>query len=438
MKIKMVVLSEIKPYADNPRQNDAGVESVAASIREFGFRQPIVVDEQNEIIVGHTRYKAAEKLGLDKVPVHVATGLTPEQAKAYRIADNQTSTLSTWDDEKLTKELLALQSEGFDLDLTGFSGHDLLRILSSSDVPQGDPDEIPDPPDEAMTQPGDIWLLGEHRLMCGNSRNRDDLDRLLAGASIHMANTDPPYNVNVEPASGGADTGGQRPGKRPPHSWRSLEGQRERGIKPPRQSPKAEKAKVKAKGRRLLSDFQSDEDFASSLLDWFGNISRVLVPGGGFYIWGGWVNIANYPPALKASELYFSQTIIWVKGHPVITRKDFMGDHEWCFYGWKEGAAHRYFGPNNVTDVWSVKKVNPQAMVHLTEKPVELAARAIEYSSRVGEHVLDLFGGSGSTLIAAEQLKRHAFLMELDPLYCDVIVQRFENFTGKKAKRKAA
>jgi DNA modification methylase len=154
--------------------------------------------------------------------------------------------------------------------------------------------------------------------------------------------------------------------------------------------------------------------------------------------WGGWVNIKNYPPALEASGLYFSQTIIWVKEHPVITRKDFMGNHEWAFYGWKIGAAHRFFGPNNATDVWSVKKVNPASMVHLTEKPVELASRAIEYSSRVGENVLDLFGGSGSTLIAAEQLKRKAFLMELDPLYCDVIVQRFEKFTGKKAERQAA
>jgi DNA modification methylase len=145
--------------------------------------------------------------------------------------------------------------------------------------------------------------------------------------------------------------------------------------------------------------------------------------------------VANYPPALRASGLYFSQTIIWVKEHPVLTRKDFMGNHEWAFYGWREGAAHQFFGPNNATDVWSIKKVNPNNMVHLTEKPVQLAVRAMQYSSRPGENVLDLFGGSGSTLIAAEQTNRKAFLMELDPLYGDVIVQRWETFTGRKATR---
>jgi DNA modification methylase len=175
------------------------------------------------------------------------------------------------------------------------------------------------------------------------------------------------------------------------------------------------------------------------LLDaWFGNIARVLLPGRAFYIWGGYANCANYPPVLKARELYFSQAIIWVKEHPVLTRKDFMGNHEWCFYGWREGAAHVFLGPNNAVDVWSVKKVSPQSMIHLTEKPVELAVRAMQYSSRPGENVLDLFGGSGSTLIAAEQTGRHAFVMEIDPLYCDVIVERFEKFTGKKAERQPA
>src|SRR5260370_42618234 len=174
------------------------------------------------------------------------------------------------------------------------------------------------------------------------------------------------------------------------------------------------------------------------LRQWFGNISRVLLPGRAFYAWGGWSNCSNYPPALAEVGLYFSQAIIWVKEHPVLTRKDFMGDHEWCFYGWREGAAHQFFGTNNAVDVWSVKKVNPQNMVHLTEKPVELATRALQYSSRAGEHVLDLFGGSGSTLIAAEQTERRAFLMEIDALYCDVIVERWQRFTGKRAKRLGA
>ena len=195
---------------------------------------------------------------------------------------------------------------------------------------------------------------------------------------------------------------------------------------------------MRAKDRPLMNDFVSEEEFDRLLHAWFGNLSRVLLPGRGFYIWGGYANIANYPAVLKAHDLYMSQTIIWDKQHPVLTRKDFMGAHEWCFYGWKLGAAHQFYGPNNATDLWAIKKVNPQSMIHLTEKPVELASRALEYSSKRGENVLDLFGGSGSTLIAAEQTGRKAFLMELDPLYCDVIVQRYEQFTGHKAERQAA
>jgi DNA modification methylase len=171
---------------------------------------------------------------------------------------------------------------------------------------------------------------------------------------------------------------------------------------------------------------------------WFGNIARVLPPGRSFYVWGGYANLGNYPPVLKDCGLYFSQGIVWDKEHPVLTRKDFMGAFEIAFYGWREGAAHQFFGPTNATDLWHIKKVNPQNMMHLTEKPVELASRAIEYSTRVGENVLDLFGGSGSTLIAAEQTGRRAFVMEVDELYCDVIVRRWERFTGKKAVHQRA
>jgi DNA modification methylase len=416
----------------NPRQNDAGVAAVAASIREYGFRQPIVVDEQFVIIAGHTRFKAALQLDLKEVPVHVATGLTPEQVRAYRIADNQTATLSSWDDDKLTKELLALQEKGFNLDLTGFSGDDLLRLMQSDGVPGlADPDDVPAPPDEATTQLGDLWVLGNHRLLCGDASKSEDIDRLLDGAKIHLVNTDPPYNVKVEPRSNNAIAAGLSSFQGPKHHQKF-----DMSRHPSKSKPTAKK--LRAKDRPLANDYLTDEAFEQLLNTWFGNLSRVLVPGRAFYVWGGYANVANYPPALKANGLYFSQTIIWDKQHPVLTRKDFMGAHEWCFYGWKEGARHQFYGPNNVTDLWSVKKINPQSMVHLTEKPVELAVRAIEYSSRVGENVLDLFGGSGSTLIAAETLRRSAYLMELDPLYCDVIVQRFEKFTGKKPERLAA
>jgi DNA modification methylase len=429
MKIEMRSLSAIKPYENNPRCNDAGVDAVATSIRQFGFRQPIVVDEQDVILVGHTRYKAAWKLGLQEVPVHVAVGLTPAQAKAYRIADNQTASLSSWDDDKLPVELAQLQQMDFDLNLTGFSADELLRLLGSEEnAGLTDPDAVPEPPDEPITQTGHLWLLGKHRLLCGDSSKPADVDRLRDGAAIHLAHTDPPYNVRVEPRSNNAIAAGLS----------SFQGtMHHQGLDVARHPEKSQPTtkKLRAKDRPLANDFVSEEEFARLLLAWFGNLARVLLPGRAFYIWGGYANCANYPPVLKATGLYFSQAIIWDKQHPVLTRKDYMGAHEWCFYGWKEGAAHPFYGPNNATDLWSIKKVNPQNMIHLTEKPVELAARAMEYSSKPGENVLDLFGGSGSTLIAAEQTGRKALLMELDPLYCDVIVQRFERFTGQKAKR---
>jgi len=429
MRVEMRKLSSIKPYENNPRLNDGAVEAVAASIREFGFRQPIVVDEQDVIIVGHTRYKGALKLGLEEVPVHVAIGLTPAQAKAYRIADNKTATIATWDDDKLPLELMALQEAGYDLDLTGFTSEELLSLLSEPTEGLTDPDAIPEPPDEATTQPGDLWVLGNHRLLCGDSSKPADVDRLLAGADIHLVNTDPPYNVKVEPRSNNAIAAGLS-------SFAGTTHHQKLDVERHPEKSKPTTKKLRAKDRPLANDFVSDEEFARLLHAWFGNLARVLLPGRGFYIWGGYSNLGNYPPALAANGLYFSQAIVWDKQHPVLTRKDFLGCFELAYYGWKEGAAHQFFGPNNAPDLWPIKKVNPQNMSHLTEKPVELAVRALEYSSRPGENVLDLFGGSGSTLIGAEQTGRHAFLMELDPLYCDVIVSRYEQFTGKKAERR--
>jgi DNA modification methylase len=433
MKVVQRPIGDITPYEKNPRQNDAAVEAVAASIREFGFRQPIVVDEAGVIICGHTRFKAAEHLGLAKVPVHVATDLTPEQIRAYRIADNKTGELATWDMELLPIEIAELQSAGIDWSLLGFNEDDLAKLLAGeAGVSQGltDPDSVPEPPDDPVTQPGDLWILGDHRLLCGDSSSEADLDRLLDGASIHLVNTDPPYNVKVEPRSNNAIAAGNS-------SFSAPETKHHQKFDLARHPEKAKGThrKMRAKDRPLVNDFVSDEEFERLLLAWFGNIARVLAPGRGFYIWGGYANCGNYPPALKACGLYFSQAVIWHKMHPVLTRKDFMGDHEWCFYGWREGGPHKFFGPQNVPDVWRVKKVNPQSMVHLTEKPVELAVRALQYSSRPGENVLDLFGGSGSTLIGCEQTSRHAFLMEIDPAYCDVIVQRWEEFTGRKAER---
>ncbi|MBU0719444.1 MAG: ParB N-terminal domain-containing protein [Planctomycetes bacterium] len=477
MKIELRPLAEIKPYEKNPRLNDAAVDAVAESIRRFGFRQPIVVDADGVIVCGHTRWKAARQLGLTEVPVHVATDLTPAQIRAYRIADNKTAELAEWNLELLPIELAELQDAGIDWSLLGFDADELAELLDPG-VQDGqcDPDDVPEPPDEATTQPGDLWIMGDHRLLCGDSGSVADVNILIAvdpakalelpaGSSvelellpIHLCHTDPPYNVKVEPRSNNAIAAGlssfgehglmhhqsfdlHRAEKKQSESKKEAKRTASKyhgfDVATGAQSGKATHTKLRPKDRPLINDFVSDEEFDKMLRAWFGNIARVLAPGRGFYIWGGYANIGNYPGPLKDAGLYFAQTIIWHKQWPVLTRKDFMGDHEWCFYGWKEGAAHVFLGPNNIGDVWSIRKVTPQSMIHLTEKPVELAVRALQYSSRVGEHVLDLFGGSGSTLIAAEQTERRAFLMELDPLYCDVIVERWERFTGRRACRQA-
>jgi DNA modification methylase len=342
-----------------------------------------------------------------------------------------------WDYELLPIELADLKGMDFDLGLLGFSPDELAELLDTG-VKDGltDPDDIPQPPDEAITKPGDLWILGNHRLLCGDSGKPEDLDRLLGGEKIQLVNSDPPYNVAVAPRTNNAWASGERRGMPRPELAEAFGGwdlkQEAAGGK-----PKTDK-KIRPRDRVLKNDFVSDEEFDRLLDAWFGNIARVLEPGRCFYIWGGYANLGNYPPFLKKNGLYFSQGIIWDKEHPVLTRKDFMGAFEICFYGWREGAGHKYLGPNNATDLWHIKKVSPNKMIHLTEKPVELAVRAMQYSSRSGENVLDLFGGSGSTLIAAEQTGRKAFLMELDALYCDVIVQRYEQFTGKKAEQESA
>ncbi|MGD1002936.1 MAG: DNA methyltransferase [Candidatus Brocadiia bacterium] len=449
MKIEMRKLSEIKPYEQNPRVNDNAVDAVAGSIKEFGFRQPIVVDAEGVIVCGHTRWKAAQKLGLEKVPVHVAKDLTPEQVRAYRIADNRLAELAEWDKNLLPLELEAIRAAGTDLSLLGFDEESLAQLLDAGvQGGQTDPDAVPEPPDKAVSVRGEIYQLGEHRLMCGDSGSVTDLDLLLGGARISLVNTDPPYNVKVEPRSNnaiaaGLSSFGDNGTAKRQHLYKTMrDPKHEEGsglthhqafdLARGKSKFHATTKKLRPKDRPLENDFVSDEAFEKMLRAWFGNIAGVLQPGRAFYIWGGYANCGNYPPVLKTCELYFSQAIIWVKEHPVLTRKDYMGNHEWCFYGWRLGAGHKFYGPNNAPDVWPIKKVNPQSMIHLTEKPVELAVRAIQYSSVAGENVLDLFGGSGSTLIACEQTKRHAFLMELDTLYCDVIRQRWAEFAHGK------
>jgi hypothetical protein len=276
MQIEMWPITDIRPYENNPRVNDPAVEAVAASIRAFGFRQPIVVDEQGVIIVGHTRFKAALQLGLEEVPVHVAIGLSPAQAKAYRIADNQTAKLSDWDFDRRPLELAELQQLDFDLNLTGFSADELLKLLEPATT-EGltDPDAVPEPPDEPTTQPGDLWLLGRHRLLCGDAGQPADVDRLLGGTTIHLVNTDPPYNVKVEPRSNNAIAAGLSSFAGTTHH---------QDLDLVRHPAKAQPTtrKLRAKDRPLANDFVSDEEFDRLLQAWFGNLARVLQPGRAF------------------------------------------------------------------------------------------------------------------------------------------------------------
>ena len=452
-----VSMDSIAPDPANARLHPAAnLDAIRGSLLAFGQQRPVVVDSKGVIVAGNGLYQAARLLGWTKIAA-VKTALKGVDRVGYALADNRTAELAEWDEEALLDQLQALEGE-VDLAAIGFDEDELARLLNP-DMKGGlaDPDAVPEPPDEATTQPGDLWILGDHRLLCRDAGSSEDVDRLLGGEAVHLVNTDPPYNVNVEPRSATAIAAGvtsisRREDLQCEHST-TEGGKQDRERKRKRKEAQAQmhhqgfdvardvsdpakaRKKMRAKDRPLENDFLSAEDFERLLLAWFGQMARVLVPGGAFYIWGGYANLGNYPPALKASGLYFSQGIVWDKKHPVLTRKDFMGAFEMCFYGWREGAGHHFYGPNNATDLWHMKKVSPQKMTHLTEKPVELAVRAIQYSSKPGEHILDLFGGSGSTLIGCEQMGRRAYLMEMDPLYCDVIVQRWEEFTGKRAER---
>jgi len=425
-ELRRVRAGDLRPHPKNWRTHPEEQQNALRGIlAEVGYVDALMVrelpDGSLQIVDGHLR---AETTPDALVPVLVVD-LDDKEADKVLATFDPLAAMAEPDEAQLEALLKGIET---DSEALAAMLEQLAEDSGCGNAGEIVEDEIPEPPDEAITRPGDLIILGDHRLLCGDSSKPEDVDRLLGGATIHLVNTDPPYNVKVEPRSNNAIAAGLSSFAGPKHH-QSLDLARH----PEKAKPTGKK--MRAKDRPLANDFVTDGEFDTLLAAWFGNMARVLAPGRGFYIWGGYANCANYPPVLRACELYFSQAIIWVKEHPVLTRKDFMGNHEWCFYGWREGAGHKFYGPNNVPDVWSIKKISPQKMVHLTEKPVELAARAMKYSSRPGENVLDLFGGSGSTLMAAEQTGRKAFLMELDPPYCDVIVERFEKFTGQKAER---
>lgn len=384
MKIKNTDINHIKAYDKNPRNNANSIDRVADSIAEFGFRQPIVVDEDMIILAGHTRLLASKQLGLKKIPVHIAEGLTNAQKKAYRIMDNKSSEDSEWDQDLLNLEIKDLIEDNYDLNMTGFTPEqiDALSVLAEA-VLEGETDEdsIPKPPVEPKSKLGDIYELGHHRLMCGDSISIDDVDKLMNGKKADMVFTDPPYGVNYQ------------------SNMRT----------------KSEKFDV----------IKNDDDF----LDIVPIIE--IASNGWVFIWTTWKVIDTWIYRTKGLG-FMNNMIIWFKGGGGIgdLKKTFLTDYEIALV-WNRGSELK---GKRIGSVWNINKDGSSSYLHPTQKPVALAEEAIDKTTENADIVLDLFGGSGATLIAAEKSARKCYMMELDPVYVDVIVKRWEDFTGKKAK----
>lgn len=432
MKIEMRDVGRVLPYKKNPRRNDEAVEKVAASIKEFGFKQPIVVDKDSVIIVGHTRLLAALRLGIKAVPVLVAGDLSPAQVKAYRLADNRVHEEAEWDEELLALELGDLAKMGFDLTGTGFDVDEinaLLNIEQGGLLPGAEEDAIPETPAKPSTRPADLYLLGKHRLVCGDSTDPFLIERLFSGAKADAVFTDPPYNVNYEGSAG-----------------------------------------------KIKNDHMADDAFRQFLLRAYSVMFRVLKDGASLYVCHADIEGLNFRGAFAEAGFKLSGCLIWVKDALVLGRSDYQWQHEPILYGWKPTGAHKWYGDRKSTtvaefmlqapltevapntyrlrlgDQWfqiSGEKIDVKELEtttvrvprpkkneeHPTMKPVALIDKMLRNSTKKKDLVFDPFGGSGSTLISCEKNGRTAYLCELEPKFCDVIVARWEQATGMKAKK---
>ena len=391
MKIETVDIEKLIPYARNSRtHSDEQVAQIAGSIREFGFTNPVLIGVDNDIIAGHGRVMAARKLGLAEVPCIRLAHLTDTQRRAYVIADNKLALNSGWDEELLKVELLSLRDEeNFDLDLIGFSEDELAALLSVQTVEGNtDPDEVPEPPADPVSVVGDIWILGNHRLMCGDSTSIDALNLLCGGQLIDLWLTDPPYNV-------------------------------------------AYKGKTKD-ALKIKNDSMQDDDFRKFLRDTYTAADAVMKPGAVFYIWHADSEGYNFRGAAVDANWKVRQCLIWEKQTLVMGRQDYHWKHEPCLYGWKEGAAHLWASDRKQTTLLKFDRPSRNGE-HPTMKPVALFEYQLLNNTKCGDLVLDSFGGSGTTVIACEKNGRYARVMELDPKYCDVIVNRWQDFSGKQA-----
>jgi DNA modification methylase len=394
MKIEIWPISRPIPYARNARKiPQQAVDKVAASIQEFGFRQPIVVDKQGVIVAGHTRLLAAQKLGLEQVPVHIASELSPTQIKAYRLADNRLALEASFDNDLLALELAELKLEDFAMELTGFDLDELAAMEAlgnSTDEGLTDEDEVPPTPETPVTAEGDVWTLGNHRLLCGDSTNLTHVQKLMNGEQADLVVTDPPYNVAYEGKTKEALT--------------------------------------------IKNDRLGDGAFFDFLFQVYTNLYTILKDGAGIYVFHADTEGLNFRRALIESGFKLAQCCIWAKQAMVMGRQDYHWQHEPVLYGWKPTGPHQWYSDRKQTTLWNFDRPMRNGE-HPTMKPVALIEYPIRNSSRQGDIVVDLFGGSGSTLLACEKNARSCRTIELDPKYCDVILQRWADFTGKDPVR---
>ena len=396
LQIQYRAVADLIPYIRNAKQHsDTQVAQIAASIVEFGWGAPVLVDGKNNIVSGHGRVLAARKLGMAEVPVVPMAHLTDIQRKALILADNKIGENASWDDELLGLELTELQEAGFDLDLTGFSEDEWNELIGGDDnVGLTDDDAVPEVTENAVTKLGDVWLMGEHKLLCGDATKAEDYKALLGDELADMTVTDPPYSVNY-----------------------------------------ANSAKDKMRGthRPILND-NLGSDFAPFLLATCKNI--LAFTKGAVYIAMSSSELDTLQSAFRAAGGKWSTYVIWAKNTFTRGRADYQRQYEPILYGWKDGSQHYWCGARDQGDVWQIKKPHKNDL-HPTMKPVELMERAVRNSSKARDIVLDPFGGSGTTMIACEKSGRRARLMELDPKYVDVICRRFQDYTGKQATRQA-
>jgi DNA modification methylase len=396
IKLEYRAVDALIPYARNAKQHsEAQVAQIAASIREFGWGAPILIDGQNNVIAGHGRLLAARKLGLLEVPVVPMEHLTDTQRRALILADNKIGENASWEDELLGIELSELKDAGFDLGLTGFSTEEWEALIAGeAQTKDGltDDDAVPEVSENPISKPGDLWILGEHKLLCGDATKPDDYKMLLGDELVDMTFTDPPYNVNY------ANTA---------------------------------KEKFLGKNRPIMND-NLGEGFGSFLFDACDNI--LTRTKGAIYIAMSSSELDTLQAAFRAAGGKWSTFIIWAKNTFTLGRADYQRQYEPILYGWRDGADHYWCGARDQGDVWNIKKPAKNDL-HPTMKPVELVERAVRNSSKTRDLVLDPFGGSGTTLIACEKSGRRARIIELDPKYVDVIVKRWEEYTGDKAQK---